>query len=198
MIAWGLLDCFLGYRVFKVMVTVWGAVLGAYVGQVAAAALGLQLAGQIGGLLVGALLGGGLAFMLYLASVFVAGVFFGLTLGMLLFAHFDPGLALIAGCGLGLVSGFIALKLQKILLILATALLGSFRALLALMFFTHRVDWMYYLVQQPGQIPVLVENNAWLLPATLTLAAVGAWAQFGLGGKESNKKDRADAQGKRK
>lgn len=198
MIAWGLLDCFLGYRVFKVMVTVWGAVLGAYVGQVAAAALGLQLAGQIGGLLVGALLGGGLAFMLYLASVFVAGVFFGLTLGMLLFAHFDPSLALIAGCGLGLASGFIALKLQKILLILATALLGSFRALLALMFFTHRVDWMYYLVQQPGQIPVLVENNAWLLPATLTLAAVGAWAQFGLGGKESNKKDRADAQGKRK
>ena len=198
MIAWGLLDCFLGYRVFKVMVTVWGAVLGAYVGQVAAAALGLQLAGQIGGLLVGALLGGGLAFMLYLASVFVAGVFFGLTLGMLLFAHFDPSLALIAGCGLGLASGFIALKLQKILLILATALMGSFRALLALMFFTHRIDWMYYLVQQPGQIPVLVENNAWLLPATLTLAAVGAWAQFGLGGKESNKKDRADAQGKRK
>lgn len=192
MIAWGLLDCFMGYRVFRVMVTLWGAVLGAYTGQVAAAALGLHLPGQIGGLVVGALLGGGLAFMLYLASVFVAGVFFGLTLGMLLFAHFDPSLALIAGCGLGLVSGFIALKLQKILLILATALMGSFRALLAMMFFTHRIDWMYYLVQQPRQIPVLIENNAWLLPATLTLATVGAWAQFGLGGKEKAKKNRAE------
>lgn len=192
MIAWGLLDCFLGYQVFRVMVTIWGAIIGAYVGQVVAATLGLSLMGQLIGLLVGALAGGGLAFMLYLAAVFVAGVFFGLTLGILLFAHSSPSLALFAGCGLGLISGFVALKLQKVLLILASSLMGAFRALLALMFFTNRIDWLYYLAQQPKQVPVLIENNAWLLPATLTLATVGALAQFGLSGKDAKKKDRAE------
>ena len=197
MIAWGILDCFLGYQIFKLTVALWGAVLGACFGQAAAVALGLHLAGQIGGLVIGALLGGGLAFLLFLAAVFVAGLLFGLTLGMLLFANYNPSVALFAGCGLGLISGFIAIKLQKIILVLATALLGSFRALLALMFFTHRIDWAYYLFQQPRQIPVLIDHNAWLLPATLTLAAAGAFTQFGLTGKGGSK-NRADDAGKRK
>ena len=191
MIAWGVLDCFLGYQVFKVTVALWGAASGIYFGQAAAVALGLQLGGQIGGMVVGALLGGGLAFMLYLGAVFVTGLLFGLTLGMLLFANYHPGLALLAGCGLGLISGFTALKLQKVVLILATALLGSFRALLALMYFTNRIDWAYYLFQQPRQIPALIDHTAWLLPATLTLAAAGAIAQFELKGAAGPEKSRS-------
>ena len=198
MIAWGLLDAFLGYQIFKLTVALWGAVLGGWAGHVAAVALGWHLAGQIGGVVAGALVGGGLAFLLFLGAVFVVGLLFGLTLGMLLFANFNPTVALLAGCGLGLISGFVALKLQKVILILATALLGSFRALLGLMFFTHRIDWAYYLLQQPQQIPALIESNAWLLPGTLTLAAAGAAAQFGLTGTDTSKKDRAGAAAKRK
>ncbi len=198
MIAWGLLDCFLGYRVFKVTIAVLGAITGAYLGLIAGAALGLHGAWSIIGMVVGALLGGGLAFMLYLASVFVAGLLLGLTLGMLLFAHFNPSLALIAGCGLGLVGGFIALKLQKILLILSTALQGAFRALLALMFFTQHLDWAYYLFQRPQNIPALIDTHAWLLPATLVLAAAGVFAQFGIKDNGPTKKDRADCGAKRK
>lgn len=181
----------MGYRVFKVTITIMGAVIGAYFGQSVAAHFSLGVAGQMGVLAAGALLGGGLAFMLYLAAVFVTGLLFGLTLGLLLFANFTPAVALVAGCGLGLIGGFIALKLQKILLILSTSLVGSFRALLALMFFTQRIDWAYYLIQQPRQIPALIDNNAWLLPATFTLAVVGALAQFGFDGKDSAKKERS-------
>lgn len=191
MIAWGLLDCFLGYRVFKITIAFWGAAIGIYFGQAAAVALGLGLGGQVGGMVVGALLGGGLAFMLYLGAVFVAGLLFGLTLGMLLFANFHPSLALVAGCGLGLISGFIAIKVQRLILILATALVGAFRALLALMFFTQQLDWMRYLFQQPAQIPSLIDRTPWLLPATLTLAVLGAVAQFELKGNEPAKKNRA-------
>ena len=158
--------------------------------------MGWTLAGQIGGLVIGGLLGCGLAYLLYLGAVFVAGLLFGLTLGILLFAHLNPSVALFAGCGFGLISGFLAIKLQKIILILATALLGSFRALLALMFFTDRIDWAYYMFQQPRQIPALVEGNAWLLPTTLTLAVAGALAQFGLRGNDSPAKNRTGDAGK--
>ena len=198
MIAWGLLDCFLGYRVFKMTVALWGIVAGAGLGHAAAVAMGWTMAGQIGALVAGALVGGGLAFMLYLGAVFVAGLFFGLTLGMLLFANFNPNLAFVAGCGLGIISGFVSIKLQKVLLILATALLGSFRALLALMYFTNHTDWDYYLFQQPRQIPALIDGTAWLLPAVLTLAAAGIIAQFELNGEDPAKKNRAESKSRRK
>ena len=198
LIAWGLLDCFLGYRVFKVTVALWGVVLGAILGYAAASAMGLMLVGQIVGLVLGAALGGWLAFMLFLGAVFVAGLLFGLTLGVLLFSNYNPNMALVVGCGLGLVGGFVAVKLQKVLLILSTSLVGAFRALLGLMYFTSHTDWNFYLFQQPRQIPALIDQTAWLLPATLILTAAGALAQFEFKGDDGAKKNRAEAKGKRK
>lgn len=198
LIAWGLLDCFLGYRVFKVTIALYGAIFGACFGYWVVLTMGLALAGQIVGVVLGAFLGGWLAFLLYLAAVFVAGLSFGFTLGLLLFAKYNPSLALIAGCGLGLICGFIAIKLQKVLLVLATALGGAFRALLAVMYFTHHTDWAYYLFQQPQQIPALVDQTPWLLPATLILAAAGAITQFGLTGNEAPDQKKAATKDRRK
>ena len=188
--AWGLLDCFFGYRIFKVTVTFWGIVVGAIFGQAAGEALGMGLPGEIGGTIVGALLGGGLAFMLYLAAVFLAGFLFGVTLGMLLLANYNQNVALMGGCVMGLVGGIAALYLQKLVLILATALVGSFWTLVAAMYFTQHLDWLYY-VQEPRQIPALIEGNSWLLPGVLILAAIGAIAQFELRSLGSGKKNSA-------
>ncbi|MBI2517467.1 MAG: DUF4203 domain-containing protein [Opitutae bacterium] len=190
-IAWGVLDCFLGYRVFKLTLAVLGAFSGAIFGQAAGAALDLGTAGEIGGLIVGMLLGGFLAYMLYLAAVFMAGFGFGATLGLLLLANYNHMVALLTGCVLGVIGGIAAVKIQKAVLILATALLGSFRAIVALMYFTHKIDWLYY-YRQPQQMPALIDNNAWLLPAVLVLAAFGALAQFEFGGKGggAKKKDK--------
>lgn len=192
MIAWGLLDCFFGYKIFKYSILILGAVTGALLGGMAGQALSPgDVTGQMIGLVAGALLGGTLAFLLYLAMVFFAGMLFGLTLGMLLFSNYNATVAFVAGCGLGLLGGFLAVKLQQVVLILSTALLGSFRALLALMFFTHHLDWAFYLSQQPQQIPALIDSNAWLLPATLALAAIGAVAQFDKPRDRSAKKERS-------
>lgn len=180
-IAWGLLDCFCGYRVFKLTITLLGACAGAVFGQAAGVALGLGTGGEIGGLIVGALLGAGLAFLLFLAAVFFAGFAFGTTLGMLLLANYNHMVALLTGCVLGVIGGIAAVKLQKAVLILSTALLGAFRAFAALLYFTHRLDWIFY-IRQPQQIPALIDGKPWLLPAVLILAAVGAIAQFELGG----------------
>jgi hypothetical protein len=189
-LAWGVLDCFFGQRIFKVTLAVLGGLIGVVFGQAAGAALGLGPGGEIGGLLVGGLLGAGLAYLLYIAAVFVAGFLFGATLGILLLANFNHMVALLSGCVIGIIGGFLAVKLQRVLIVLSTSLIGSFRAMLALSYFISRLDWLYYF-QHPEQMPVLIENNAWLLPSILALAVVGVIAQLELGGAGAGKKAKA-------
>jgi hypothetical protein len=186
-LAWGVLDCFFGYRIFKITLAVLGGLIGVVFGQAAGAALGLGAAGEIGGLLVGGLLGAGLAWLLYVAAVFVAGFLFGATLGILLLANFNHMVALLSGLVIGVIGGFLAVKLQRMLIMLSTALFGAFRAMLALSYFTSRMDWLYYF-QHPEQMPALIDNNAWMFPSILALAAVGVIAQFELGGTAAKKK----------
>ena len=189
-IAWGVLDCFFGYRIFKITLAVLGGLIGVVFGQAVGAALGMGPTGEISGLVLGGLLGAGLAYLLYLAAVFVAGFLFGAALGILLLANFNHMVALLSSAVLGLVGGFLAVKLQRVLIMLSTALVGAFRAILALSFFTSRMDWLYYL-QHPNQMPALIDNNAWMFPAILTLATVGVFAQFELGGSAAKKKAKA-------
>ena len=185
-LVWGLLDCFFGYRVFKITVALFGAMAGALLAQAGARAAGLGNGGELAALAVGALLGAGLAFLLYLVGVFVAGFGFGAVLAMLLLAHFDRMVALLGAVVVGVVGGVAAVKLQRVIIILATALTGSFRAVLALMYFTSQLDWAFYL-RQPQQLPAVIDANAWVLPAVLVLAAVGTIAQFEVGGGKGGK-----------
>jgi hypothetical protein len=186
-IAWGVLDCFFGYRIFKITLAVVGGLIGLGAGHALAMAAGFGPTGQIVALVSGALLGAGLAFLLYIAAVFVAGFGFGATLGVLLLAHYHQMVSLLTGVVLGIIGGFLAVKAQRILIILSTALLGSFRAMLALSYFTSQLDWLYYF-RQPDQMPALIEGNGWMFPAILALAAVGVIAQLELGGGKEPKK----------
>lgn len=186
-IAWGVLDCFFGYRIFKITLAVMGGVAGAVLGQLLGETLDWGRAGQLSALVVGALVGGGLAFLLYVAAVFVAGFLFGAALSVLVLANFNHMVALLTACVVGIISGCLAVKLQEILMKLSTALLGAFRAILALSYFTSQTDWAYYF-QQPQQIPALIDHTPWMFPAILALAVIGAIAQFELGGAGKKKK----------
>ena len=188
-IAWGVLDVFYGYKIFKISLALIGGLAGALFGQAAGIALGFGQSGEFGGLFVGALLGGALAYFLFLVAVFIAGFGFGATLGILLLAHYNSMVAVLTGLVLGLVGGVAAIKAQKILLILSTSLLGAFRAVVATAFFTSQVDWFYYF-KQPHQIPALITANEWMMPTILVLAGLGVATQFGLTGKSSGKKDK--------
>jgi hypothetical protein len=186
-IAWGLIDCFFGYRVFKITVAILGGLMGLTIGHAAAVSLGLGQAGETVALILAAMVGTTLAFLLYIAAVFVAGFGFGATLGMLLLSNYHPMVALLTGVVLGIVGGFLAVKVQRVLIILSTALLGSFRAIVALSFFTSQIDWLFYF-KQPAQMPALIESNSWMFPSILALAAVGVIAQLELGGAQESKK----------
>jgi hypothetical protein len=186
-IIWGLLDVFFGYRIFKVTLAIIGGLLGLAGGHALAVAAGFGQGGQIAALVVGAMLGAGLAFLLYIAAVFVAGFAFGSTLGLLLLAHYHQMVALLTGLVLGLIGGFLAVKVQRILIILSTALVGSFRTILAMTYFTSQLDWLFYF-RQPDQMPALIEGNGWIFPSVLALAAVGVILQLELGGGKEPKK----------
>jgi hypothetical protein len=191
-IVWGLLDCFFGYNVFKVTLTLVGGLIGLALGHAVATGLAFGATAETVALIVGALVGAGLAFLLYIAAVFVAGFGFGATLGLLLLANYHHMVALLSGVVLGIIGGFLAVKVQRVLIILSTSLLGSFRAILALSYFTSQIDWLFY-VQQPEQLPALIDNNGWMLPSVLGLAAVGVIAQLGLGGGKEAKKSKPEA-----
>ena len=189
-IAWGVLDVFFGYRIFKVTLAIVGGLLGVVLGQAAATALTLGPGVEIAAMVVGALLGAGLAFLLYIAAVFVAGFGFGATLGMLLLANYHHMVALLSGVVLGVIGGFLAVKAQRILIILSTSLLGSFRAVLALSYFTSSLDWLFYF-KKPDQMPALIDGNHWMFPSILAFAGVGVIAQLELSGGKEPKKARA-------
>ncbi len=191
-IAWGVLDAFFGYRIFKVTLAVVGGLIGLAAGQVLATSLGFGPGAQVAALVIGALLGMGLAFMLYIAAVFVAGFGFGATLGMLLLANYHPMVSLLTGVVLGIIGGFLAVQVQRILIILSTALLGSFRAVLALSYFTSQLDWLFYF-KQPDQMPALIGSNSWMFPSILALASVGVIAQLELGDRQAPKKSKPKA-----
>lgn len=186
-IAWGLLDCFFGYRVFKLTIAVLGGLVGALLGHGFATLVNLDSTGLAVAMVVGGLLGAAIAFLMYLAAVFLAGFGFGLTLGVLLLARLDHVAAVVGGLVLGLITGLIAVRLQKALIVLSTALLGSFRAVLAVSFFTSGTGWLYY-YRQPTQIPALLDGHPWMFPAILVLAAIGVIAQCEGGGTKKSDK----------
>ena len=188
-IAWGVLDVFFGYRVFKITLALIGGILGLAAGHALITALGLGQGAETAAMIIGALLGAGLAFLLYIAAVFVAGFGFGATLGMLLLANYHPMVVLLIGVVLGIIGGFLAVKIQRILIILSTSLLGSFRAVLALSFFTSQIDWLFYF-KRPDQMPALIDGNSWMFPSILALAAVGVIAQLELGSAQGAKKSK--------
>lgn len=187
LLTWGVLDCFFGYRVFKVTLALAGGLVGVGFGQAVATAVGFGPGGLTASLIVGGVLGAGLAFLLYIAAVFVTGFLFGASLGILLLANYHPMVALLSGGLLGLCGGFLAVRLQRVLIILSTALRGAFVAVLALAYFTHQIDWLYY-CRQPDQLPALIASNPWMLPAILAAATIGGLAQFESGGSRGKKK----------
>lgn len=189
-LTWGVLDVFFGYRVFKVTLAVLGGLIGLAAAHHVGVVCGVGETARIILLLFGGLLGAGLAFLLYIVAVFVAGFGFGATLGMLLLANYHPMVALLSGLVLGAIGGFLAVKAQRILLVLSTSLLGSFRAVLALSYFTSQIDWLFYF-RQPDQMPALIENNGWMFPSILALAAIGVLAQLELGANKEARKGQA-------
>ncbi len=183
-IAFGLLNCFFGYRIFRFMLALWGLVLGAYVGATVAGNLADgQLLWVIVGGVVGAILGAVLMSLLYFLGVFVVGAAAGAVLADAVGVAAGIDMPTLVVIIVAVVVGIIALILQRVVIILATAFLGAWAVVsgaLSLLAGTSTTPAeLYGDAVQAGELlpglPSLVVLLAWLV-----LALLGAVTQFAM------------------
>jgi len=175
LLALGLIQMFFGYRLFRVLVGVVGALIGYYYAP-AIVALG---SGAVPGTATSVVIGVGLAIVFALLAwyvfrlaAFVWGATMGFAVSVVTFQA--PWLALV----IGLVVGALAMLFQRVVIVLLTALNGAWLV----------VSGSAYLL---GQIttpprglvfdPLLDLHGpiaAWLIVITFVVAAAGACYQF--------------------
>jgi hypothetical protein len=122
----GILNCFFGYKFFKVLLGVAGFIIGGYIcGRIAYAINPTEsfaiAVGVIGGIIIAVT-----AFIFYYAGIFLAGALLGLTVAVSLKLDFDniTNLALILV--LVISGGILAVIFQKFMIIISTSFSGAF------------------------------------------------------------------------
>lgn len=125
LLLFGALECFFGYRIFRVITALVGFIVGAAIGGVLGFFAAQQIGALIGGLIVG-ILGGFLAFKLYKLGVFVICFFAGAALGLVLGAAAGDQSMAFAFAGIaGLALGVLGVILTGPLIIISTAVGGG-------------------------------------------------------------------------
>jgi hypothetical protein len=132
LVAGGIVTCFAGYRLFKVVLGIYGFVLGALV------ASSMVGSGNTAGMVVAAIVGGVAGAVVLVLAYFVGVALIGAGLGVLVvhtgwtaFAHADPpAWAVIVFAILG---GVGAILLQRYVIVVATAFGGAWTILLGVM-----------------------------------------------------------------
>jgi hypothetical protein len=184
-LAGGTLACFFGYRLFRLVLGIYGFVLGALL------ATSVMAPAETTALVVVALVGGIVGALILIVAYFVGVAFAGAALAALLvhlawsrFAAGDPHpLAVIGGCVAG---ALLSLALQRYVIVLGTALGGAWTAVVGVLtLLGHRVAataatsgdiWSAYpLNPAPGE--------RWVVVAWLALGTAGVLVQMFAGGR---------------
>lgn len=179
-IAFGLLNCFFGYRLFKVLLGIYGFVLGATGGFALAGAVAEgQTLWLVVGMVVGGLVGAAVMVLLYFVGVFVVGAVAGALLASLIGAALNVNLPSAAILVVALAVGLIALALQRTVIILSTAFSGAWGVVSGLAsLLTGRAALLLNPINRPGVwhkagLPLLLVLFLWLV-----LGVVSAVVQF--------------------
>lgn len=170
----GVLNCFFGYRILKVVLGVTGFCAGASAGWAASAALAQ---GNAWIALVCALLGGVigalLCIWLYFLGIFLLGAGFGAVLASAFLTgsgvHAQIVIILIAA----LICGAIALALQKFMIIISTAFGGAYLLVGGI---------LHFMVGGQNPVPVLFDRAPLGSWGTWGYAPLVAWLVLGLVG----------------
>jgi hypothetical protein len=121
----GALECFFGYRIFRIILGLIGFLIGAILG----AAIGYSLSGdRIVSLLagvVGGVIGASLLVALYFVGVFIVGALLGGVLSAMLYTILNHDPALVVIIVLAIIGGVIAIIFQKFMIIVSTSFSGS-------------------------------------------------------------------------
>ena len=188
----GIVACFFGYRLFRVVLSIFGFILG---GLMASSLVGpSDTTWMIGAWVVGGLIGMGLLYAGYYVGVALSGAALGAVLSHLVFSASDQQPPFLIVLVAAIVGAIASMYLQRHVIIVFTAFGGAWTLIVgAMALLGNRAAqaaaaggnvWvMYPLNPVPGQ--------AWLPYAWVILGIIGAAAQLGLsgaGGKIRRKK----------
>ena len=188
LLGWGLLDCFFGYRIFRVAIALLGALV---LGLLATAAAGQAGCSEVVcwvALAAGAVLGLVLSFSLFLVGVFLAGFSLGYVVVLALVPFTGPAATQLIGAVAGAVCGLLAMVMQRFLICAATAFGGAFRVALAAACFLDGVDWQVCF-RSPELTPSLLAGRWWFPVLVLVLGLIGLIVQLRSTGARKGKAD---------
>lgn len=179
LLAGGLISCFAGYRVFRIVLGIYGFILGALF---TSSAMGTEhtawmIVGALGGGVVGALI----LIAAYFVGVALLGAGIGALVASLIWASLgrDPGAAIVIAFSIA--GALAALALQRYVIVGATAFAGAWTIIVGALALTgHRVAvdaaarnnvWLAYPMNPaPGQY--------WVLFVWIALGVVGVIVQL--------------------
>jgi hypothetical protein len=177
--------CFVGYRFFRILITIWGFFAGFNLGAAAMTALFNNAfiqttTGIVLGLVIGVVFAG-LAYFFYYFAVVLLGATAGYDLGSGFIGAIglnNPGfIAVLIGVVFAVVFAFLilVLNLPKLLIMVFTALGGAVAMLAGLLILvgTVKVNYLQY-----GDAVALVKANWFWTLVAIALAVVGFLAQW--------------------
>jgi hypothetical protein len=179
----GLLACFAGYRLFRLVLGIFGAIGGALV---ATSILGPDnTLWLVGAILVGAVVGALILVFAYFAGVALLGAGFGAMTAHLLWVAFGGEPGLIAVILFSIAGALVALWLERYVIIVATALVGAQMAVVGAVALlteettTDAASRAVYRVYPLDPLP----GSEWDLYAWIALALAGLLVQLSTGAR---------------
>lgn len=168
-IASGLLTCFFGYRLLRIVLGVTGFVaVGALTWTLLTGTAYGQAVAIIGAVL-GAMLG---AVAMFYVGVFLFGCALGLLIAMLVLGVTASELNLVVSGAFALVGGLVTLLLRKVLIVMSTGLTGAWSVVSGAAHFVEGFDLVRLLAE-----PSLLRSEGGLYYLFLAF-----WASLGIGG----------------
>jgi hypothetical protein len=181
----GLVSCFFGYRLFRIVLATFGFILGSLM---ASSLFGVSDTGpMIAAAAIGGLIGAVILFLAYFVGVSLVGAVLGAVVAHMAFSAGDGDPSVVVVIGLAVVGAAAAMYLQRYFLIIGTAFIGAWATIVgsmaligdrnALAAALSRDVWVVYpLNPAPGQ--------SWVPIAWIALSAIGTVVQLGWTGGE--------------
>ena len=183
----GLLACLAGFRLFKVILAIYGFALGAAIANSTMGAT--NTVGAIAIAIVGGIAGGVILVLAYYLGIALTGAGLGALVAHVGWNYFSSGDPPLVGVvALAVLGAIGALLLQRYVIILATAFGGAWIAILG--FIGMRGDRALVTAAAGGDWSVLVPQpsgpgNEWIPAAWIVLGLIGTVVQLGITGRKS-------------
>ncbi len=149
----GVISCFWGYRLFRVILGIVGFALGGFLaGSFAYGLSGGSVIITAVAAIVGAIVGALLVSAVYYLGVFVLGAFGGWVLGSIVVGMAGTASRLVTGVVLAALCGILAVIFQKIVIIVATACIGSWNIIAGIYFLATGALYSPYVFWNPSRM----------------------------------------------